>query len=77
MAAATEVDRHAWIFFIDGDGVLHKNLISENFEDWASPPSWGTVGRFVSVTQGGGGFKEVNLDAEWENRVGLFDLVFR
>ena len=48
-------DEDAWIFFIDGDGVLHKNLISENFEDWASPPSWGTVGRFVSVTQGGGG----------------------
>ena len=29
----------AWIFFIDGDGILHKNLISESFEEWASPPS--------------------------------------
>jgi len=43
----------AWIFFIDADGALHKNLISENFEGWASPPSWGAVGRFISVTQVG------------------------
>jgi ketosteroid isomerase-like protein len=43
----------AWIFFIDGDGTLHKNLISESFEAWASPPSSGVVGRFISVTQVG------------------------
>jgi ketosteroid isomerase-like protein len=43
----------AWIFFIDGDGALHKNLISEIFEQWASPPSWDVVGRFISVTQVG------------------------
>ena len=43
----------AWIFFIDGDGMLHKNLISESFEGWASPPSSGVVGRFISVTQVG------------------------
>ena len=43
----------AWIFFIDGDGKLHKNLISESFEGWASPPSSGVVGRFISVTQVG------------------------
>jgi hypothetical protein len=43
----------AWIFFIDADGALHKNPISGSFEDWASPPSWGTVGRFISVTQVG------------------------
>jgi ketosteroid isomerase-like protein len=37
----------AWIFFIDGDGILHKNLISESFEAWASPPSSGvSVGSF-------------------------------
>ena len=27
----------AWIFYIDADGVLHKNLISESFEKWAAP----------------------------------------
>jgi hypothetical protein len=43
----------AWIFYIDADGTLHKNLISESFERWASPPSWGVVGRFISVTQVG------------------------
>jgi ketosteroid isomerase-like protein len=43
----------AWIFFIDADGSLHKNLISEAFESWASPPSSGIVGRFISVTQVG------------------------
>jgi ketosteroid isomerase-like protein len=43
----------AWIFFIDAEGGLHKNLISANFEAWASPPSSGIVGRIVSVTQVG------------------------
>jgi ketosteroid isomerase-like protein len=43
----------AWIFYIDVDGILHRNLISESFEEWASPPSSGVVGRFVSVTQVG------------------------
>jgi ketosteroid isomerase-like protein len=43
----------AWIFFIDAEGVLHKNLISESFEKWAAPPSWGVVGRLISVTQVG------------------------
>jgi ketosteroid isomerase-like protein len=43
----------AWIFYIDGDGALHKNLISESFEKWAAPPSSGAVGRFISVTQVG------------------------
>ena len=27
----------AWIFYIDADGALHKNLISESFEKWAAP----------------------------------------
>lgn len=43
----------AWIFFIDADGVLHRNLISESFERWAAPPSWGSVARFVSMTRVG------------------------
>jgi hypothetical protein len=43
----------AWIFYIDPKGVLHKNLISESFERWATPPSWGVVGRFISVIQVG------------------------
>src|SRR5438552_1155090 len=46
-------DEDAWIFFIDADGVLHKNLISESFEKWAAPPSWGVVGRIISVSQVG------------------------
>jgi len=43
----------AWIFFIDAEGRLHKNLICESFEGWAAPPSSGIVGRFISVTQVG------------------------
>jgi|SRR5215472_1281687 hypothetical protein len=43
----------AWIFYIDPEGQLHKNLISDDFEKWASPPSWGIVGRVISVTQVG------------------------
>lgn len=46
-------DEDAWIFFIDASGSLHKNRISESFESWASPPSSGIVGRFISVTQVG------------------------
>ncbi len=46
-------DEDAWIFYIDAEGNLHKNLISENFEEWAAPPSRGVVGRFISVTQVG------------------------
>jgi hypothetical protein len=43
----------AWIFYIDADGTLHKNLISEDFGKWATPPGWGVVGRFISVTRVG------------------------
>jgi hypothetical protein len=46
-------DEDAWIFFIDADGTLHKNLISESFKRWAAPPSLGVVGRIISVTQVG------------------------
>lgn len=31
-------DEHAWIFYIDADGALHKHRISEDFERWAAPP---------------------------------------
>src|SRR5271154_952130 len=43
----------AWIFYIDANGALHRNLISESFEKWAAPPSAGVVGRIVSVNQVG------------------------
>jgi hypothetical protein len=43
----------AWIFFVDAEGKLHKSLISEWFEKWATPPGSGVVGRFFSVTQVG------------------------
>jgi hypothetical protein len=43
----------AWIFFIDANGGLHKNLISESFEQWAAPLSCGIVGRFISATRVG------------------------
>jgi hypothetical protein len=43
----------AWIFYIDADGALHKHLISEAFAEWAAPPSWGVVGRVISVTRVG------------------------
>jgi ketosteroid isomerase-like protein len=46
-------DEDAWIFFIDAEGILHKNLISDSFDKWAAPPSWGVIGRFISVTQVG------------------------
>src|ERR1700722_15689574 len=46
-------DENAWIYYIDADGKLHKNLISESFEAWATPPGRGVVGRFISVTQVG------------------------
>jgi hypothetical protein len=46
-------DKDAWIFFVDADGKLHKNRISDDFETWATPPSSGVVGRFISVTQVG------------------------
>jgi hypothetical protein len=43
----------AWIFYVSADGKLTKNLISESFVQWATPPSWDVVGRIVSVTQVG------------------------
>ena len=46
-------DDEAWIYYVDADGRLHKHPISEDFERWATPPSWNVVGRFISVTQVG------------------------
>ena len=43
----------AGILYVDADGRLTKNLISESFAHWAAPPSWGVVGRIVLVTQVG------------------------
>jgi hypothetical protein len=58
-------DEDAWIFFIDADGNLHKHRIAEDFERWAAPPSWGVVGRFMSVTQvGDAAAVQLSFDSE-------------
>jgi hypothetical protein len=58
-------DEDAWIFYIDANGKLHKNLISDDFERWALPPSRGAVGRFISVTQvGDAAAVQLSFDAE-------------
>jgi hypothetical protein len=58
-------DKDAWIFYIDADGKLHKNLISDDFEKWAMPPRRGVVGRFISVTQvGDAAAVQLSFDAE-------------
>lgn len=58
-------DDDAWIFYIDADGSLHKHPISEDFERWATPPSWGVVGRFISVTQvGDAAAVQLSFDSE-------------
>jgi hypothetical protein len=43
----------AWIFFTDPEGGLHKHLIRDEFEGWATPPKPRISGRIVSVTQAG------------------------
>ena len=43
----------AWIFFTDAEGRLHKNLIRESFEEWATPPNSHINGRIILVTQAG------------------------
>jgi Putative lumazine-binding len=58
-------DENAWIYYIDADGKLHKNLISESFEAWATPPGRGVVGRFISVTQvGDAAAVQLSFDSE-------------
>jgi len=43
----------AWIFFTGQDGALHKALLTDLFERWASPPPAKIAGRIISVTQAG------------------------
>ena len=38
----------AWIFYVNADGELTKNLISEAFAHWATPPSWEVTGRIAA-----------------------------
>jgi hypothetical protein len=58
-------DKDAWIFYVDADGKLHKNLISDDFERWAMPPARGVVGRFISVTQvGDAAAVQLSFDAD-------------
>jgi ketosteroid isomerase-like protein len=69
----TAFHEDAWIFYTDADGALHRNLISESFEEWASPPSDSITARIISVTQAGDvasvllGFDRVDEgpDASW------------
>jgi hypothetical protein len=58
-------DKDAWIFYVDAEGKLHKNLISDDFERWAMPPGRGVVGRFISVTQvGDAAAVQLSFDAD-------------
>jgi hypothetical protein len=67
-------DENAWIFYIDADGRLHKNPISEDFEKWAIPPGRGIVGRFVSVTQvGDAASVQLSFDAAADPAQGWID----
>ena len=46
----------AWIFFTDAAGTLHKDRLSNCFEEWAAGAQAGPVhivGRVLSVTQAG------------------------
>jgi putative lumazine-binding protein len=55
----------AWMFYINPDGSLYKNPISKSFENWAAPPSWGVMGRFMSVTQvGDAAAVQLSFDSE-------------
>jgi Putative lumazine-binding len=42
----------AWIFFTDADGVLHKDLLTDRFEAWATAHRH-IEGRVIAVTQAG------------------------
>jgi ketosteroid isomerase-like protein len=58
-------DDDAWIFYIDADGRLHKHPISEDFERWATPPSWDVVCRFISITRvGDAAAVQLSFDSE-------------
>jgi hypothetical protein len=67
-------DENAWIFYIDADGKLHKNPISEDFDRWATPPGRGVVGRFVSVTQvGDAASVQLSFDSVVDKSAGWID----
>jgi hypothetical protein len=64
----------AWIFFIDAKGALQKGLISKYLDGWATPPSSGIVGRFISVTQvGDAAAVQLSFDAESDKTTGWID----
>jgi hypothetical protein len=45
---------NAWIFFTDAEGALHKDLLADCFDEWAtSQPRSSIVGRIISVDQAG------------------------
>lgn len=44
---------NAWIFFTDAEGGLHKALLTDLFEEWATPPKANIMSRFISVNQAG------------------------
>jgi hypothetical protein len=44
---------NAWIFFTDAEGTLRSDLLTNCFEEWATPPNPKIVGRIISVTQAG------------------------
>ncbi len=44
---------NAWIFFTDAKGILHKDLLTNCFAEWATPPKEQIVGRIISVIQAG------------------------
>lgn len=62
-------DENAWIFYIDAEGQLRKQLISNAFENWATSPDRGFVGRIISVTQVGDvASVQLNLDSETNSK---------
>jgi len=49
-------------------------LISESFEKWATLPSWGVVGRFISVTQvGDAAAVQLSIDRASDKSSGWID----
>ncbi len=44
---------NAWIFYTDAAGALHKDLLANCFEEWATPPGATIAGRIIAVTQAG------------------------
>ena len=64
--------KDAWIFYTDRDGTLHRSLLADAFEAWASERGHAIVGRIISVTQAGDiasvllGFDDTNdLSGGW------------